>query len=117
MNLDDLITALLARDALAARQWMADATRSAFDWSRVLKPEGLDPFGGAVAAGVVEMMAERTHVHPPNWTALVPAAPSILFLVSASESMPRLRRSCQEEGPWPLRKRSIFAPPEFLTMA
>jgi hypothetical protein len=31
--------------------------------------------------------------------------------------MPRLRRLCESEGPEPLRRRGLFAPPEFLTHA
>lgn len=33
------------------------------------------------------------------------------------QTMPRLRRSCEAEGPEPLRVRRIYAPPEFLTAA
>ena len=59
MDLRDLVDALVSRDALRARQWVADAARAEFDWTRVAEPPGLDPLGLAVAAAVVEMMAER----------------------------------------------------------
>ena len=117
MKLSDLIRALVRRDALAARQWIADATRAGWDWSSVDEPRGLDPTSRAVAAAVVEMMAERRHSRAPSWTAAVPPAPQPLCLVRAAESLPRLRRLCEEEGPEPLRKRGILAPPDFLTVA
>jgi hypothetical protein len=37
--------------------------------------------------------------------------------VAAAETLPRLRRLCEEEGPEPLRRRGLLAPPDFLTAA
>lgn len=113
----DLIDALVAREALAARQWIADASRSGWDWSEVEQPPRLDPQRLAVAAAVVELMAQRQGRLAPAWTSAVPALPVPLFLVRAAESLPRLRRLCEEEGPEPLRRRRILAPPDFLTAA
>ena len=81
------------------------------------KPSGLDSLGLAVAASVVEMMAGRHGKRPPKWTEAVPAAPRPMYLVRAAESLPRLRRLCEEEGPEPLRRRGLLAPPDFLTSA
>lgn len=117
MDLRDLVNALVRRDALAAREWVQDALADELDWSAIQEPAGLDPTERAVAAGVVELLADRSHQEPPRWTAEVPAAPSQLFLVRAAESMPRLRRSCLEDGPWSLRRRGVLAPPDFLTSA
>lgn len=91
MDLRDLVAALLRRDALGARQCVADAARERFDWSGVGEPHDLSPAGRAVAAAVVEMMAERMGRRPAAWTAAVPAAPERLFLVEAAEVLPRLR--------------------------
>jgi hypothetical protein len=117
VDLRDLVAALLRRDPLNARQWVADATREGFDWSHVAEPHDLGPAGQAVAAAVVEMMAERSGSRPAAWTSAVPAAPERLFLVQAAEVLPRLRRLCEEEGPEPLRRRGLLAPPGFLTAA
>lgn len=117
MDLRDLVDALVSREALRARQWVADAARAGFDWTRVAEPRGLDPLGLAVAAAMVEMMAGRQGKRPASWTSAVPAAPHRLFLVRAAESLPRLRRLCEEEGPEPLRRRGLLAPPDFLTAA
>jgi hypothetical protein len=71
----------------------------------------------AVAAGVTEVLAAQSGQSPPAWTARVVAAPEPIFLVRAAAEMPRLRLSCEEDGPEPLRRRGVYAPPEFLTAA
>ena len=117
MDLRDLVRALIQYDTLAARQWVADAARSRLTWTTVPVPQGLDPLGLAVAAGVVELLASRAGQPPPPWTAAVAAAPERIFLVQAAVTMPRLRRACEEDGPEPLRRRGLLAPPDFLTAA
>jgi len=117
VRLEDLVGALLRYDALAARQWVADARREGLEWRTVPEPRSLDPVGMAVAAGIVELLASRARQSPPDWTAAVPALPEPLLLVRAAAWMPRLRHVCEVEGPAPLRKRGLLAPPEFLTAA
>jgi hypothetical protein len=117
MDLRELVEALVARDALRARQWTADALRERLFWTNTPRPVGWGALELAVAAGVVELFASRSGQAPPSWTATVGAAPEPLYLVRAAETMPRLRRSCETEGPEPLRVRRIYAPPDFLTAA
>jgi hypothetical protein len=117
MDLRDLVDALLRGDTLEARQWVIDAARNGLSWSELPSPEGLSPVGRAVAAGVVELMASRAGQPAPAWALAAPASPTTVFLVRAAETMPRLRRLCEEEGPAPLRKRGLLAPPQFLTWA
>lgn len=117
MELVDLVRAILSQDTLAARQWVADSLRSGIRWPEVAKPERLSDTELALAAGLAELMAERAGQSPPGWAAGVDGAPAVTFLVRAAETMPRLRRLCEEEGPLPLRRRGLLAPPEFLTVA
>lgn len=117
MDLRDLVQALLRFDALTARQWLADAVRSGLVWSDLPAPVGLDPTGRALAAGVAELLASRAGQSPPGWAAAVPPAPQSLFLVRAAATMPRLRAVCEREGPEPLRRRGLLAPPDFLSIA
>ena len=116
MDLRDLVRALVAGDALAARQWVADAARMHVRWSGLAKPELLPPDEMAIAAGIVELLAQRSGEPPPPWTEEVLPASRPVYLVRAAASMPRLRRTCEEEGPEPLRRRGVFAPPDFLTL-
>lgn len=117
MDIAELIRALATFDTLSARQWVADAGREGIEWSRVAAPPIDDPLEMAIAASMVELLAERAGQRPPDWTRTVPPAPQPTFLVRAAASMPRTRRMCEEEGPEPLRRRGIFAPPDFLTVA
>ena len=117
MDLRDLVRALREFDSLGAREWVQEAARSHFNWTATPEPEGLDPEGRAIAAGIVELLATRAGMAAPAWTRAVAAAPRGIFLVRAAEQMPRLRRACEEDGPEPLRRRQIFAPPEFLKFA
>jgi len=117
VDLNDLVGALLRFDGLSARQWLADAARSGLVWSEVPVPVGLDATERAVAAGVAELLASRAGQSPPGWTAAIPPAPEKLFLVRAAATMPRLRAVCEQDGPEPLRRRGLLAPPDFLSIA
>lgn len=117
MDLPDLVRALLSFDALAARQWVADSLREGLVWASIPVPTDLDPVGLGVAAGVAELLAGRAGQRPPSWASAVEVAPTPVFLVKAARTMPRLRQLCEQEGPEPLRRRRIWAPPDFLTVA
>lgn len=117
MRLEDLVSALLCYDVLAARQWVSDAAREEIAWPSIPQPKDLDPVALAVAAGVAELLASRAEQAPPGWTAAIPGVPTPVFLVRAAAWMPRLRRACEVDGPAPLRMRGLLAPPEFLTTA
>jgi hypothetical protein len=117
VDIAELIRALTSFDAMSARQWVADARRERIEWFRVAAPPIDDPREMAIAASVVELLAERAGERAPDWTRTVPPAPEPIFLVRAAASMPRTRRMCEEEGPEPLRRRRVFAPPDFLTIA
>ena len=117
VDLRDLVRALLLFDAVTARQWLADATRAGLVWSKVPAPLGLDATEAALAAGVVELLASRSGQPPPGGAPAIPAAPRTLYLVRAAATMPRLRAACEQEGPEPLRRRGLPAPPDLLTSA
>ena len=117
MQIRTLIEALMSFDVLRARQWVADAMRLPISWSGIARPADMDAEELAVAAGVVELLAARSGQPSPSWTVDVGESPRRIYLVRAAESMPRLRQLCEEEGPEPLRRRKIMAPPEFLTVA
>ena len=117
MELRDLVAALRRWDSLAARAWVQEAVRTRLDWSAIAQPADLDPDGLAIAAGIAELLAARAGQTPPAWTSAVPPATHSVYLVRAASQMPCLRAACESEGPEPLRRRQIFAPPEFLTFA
>ena len=116
MDIADLVRALLRYDARTARQWVADAISSGLEWSELPTPTGLDSRELAVAAAVVELLAERACVPAPAWTPSVPPAEEPVWLVRV-EHRPRLRQRLPDESPPPLRRRRVFAPEDFLRAA
>ncbi len=115
MELRDLVRPLLDGDLLRAREWVADAQRAHVDWSRVDPPTGLDPLEMTVAAGLVELFAAR--VTGPSWTAAVGASREPVVLDPGLEQMPRSFRVAKSHGPDALRRRNLFALPDFLDVA
>ena len=115
MELPDLVHAILAGDLLTARQWVADARRERLRWPEFARPSGLDEREMAVAAGLAELLAARSGTDAPEWTAGVGAAQSEpLFLDPGLEDMPRTLERTRREAPEALRKRNLYASPDFL---
>ena len=116
MKLEDLVEAIVAFDALRARQWVLDAARVRLEWAELPEPRNLSHRDRAIAAGMAELLSDRFHQSPPEWTRVVPPVEEPIFLVRSAETMPRLRELCRAEGPLPLRRRNLYAPPDFLSL-
>ena len=116
-GIDELAEAALSGDALRLRSLVQDWLRETGQYQDVAAPTSTDPTKRAIAAGLVEMFAERARQDAPDWTRNVLAAPEPLFLLRAAVTMRRLRKLCEEQSPLPLRRRQIFAPPDYLTFA
>jgi len=115
MELRDLVAAILKGDLLTARQWVADAHRARLRWDSCPLPSGFDRRELAVAAGLLELLASRARSQAPSWTRDVGVAQDEpLFLDPGLEAMPRTLERIKREAPEPLRKRNLFASPDFL---
>jgi hypothetical protein len=114
MELPDLVRAILSGDLLAARQWVADARRARIRWDRFARPSGLDDRELTVAAAMVELLAARAGAPPPAWAITVGGQDKPLFLDPGIEQMPRTLARARTDAPEPLRKRNLFASPDFL---
>jgi hypothetical protein len=112
-----LAEAAMGDDALLLRSLVQDVLFQVDPLSALGPPETDDVRLQAVAASLVELLAERTGQAPPTWTGAVGPAPEPVFLVRAAGSMRRLRRLCLTEAPDALRRRRVFAPPNYLVMA
>jgi hypothetical protein len=117
MKVRDLVDAVLSGDLLSARQWVADAQREGVTWESVPYPRELAGREMTVAAGLIELLAERAGKRPPPWTSSVGAERLPLVLDPGLEDMPRSFARAQAAGPEPLRKRNLFALPDFLHVA
>lgn len=117
MVVRNLAKALLSGDLLTARQLVADIRRMNTSIQQLEKPHGVSEHELAVAAAVVEMLAERSRVAPPDWTASVGPVSGMLVLDPGLERMPRSFAHAQAAGPEPLRRRNLVALPDFLDVA
>lgn len=97
----------LAQDWLDENTLMSETPRPSTDDTRVL----------ATAASLIELFAQRRQQNPPLWVEEVGLLPEPLFLLESAENMKRLRELCETQSPEPLRKRRLYAPPNFLEFA
>src|SRR5438067_1892406 len=114
MELRDLVNAILAGDLLTARQWVADARHTGVKWENVQCPRGFTGQEMTVAAGLVELLADRAGERPPRWTTSVGGELEPLVLDPGLDEMPRSLARAKASGPEPLRKRNLVALPDFL---
>ena len=117
VNLEQIATAVLNGNALDARSLVQDWMNALPHLRDVRQPTSPDAKVLAVAASLMELFAERTGQPVPPWTDKIAPLAEPLFLVGAARNMPRLRALCENESPAPLRKRRIFAPPNYLMFA
>lgn len=113
--LDMAANALLERDNFRLRE-LALALRDQYpDLRLVPPPESADPLMRSAAAAVIELLAHYHHLTAPAWVEdEVAVQPTPLFVVPAADTLPRLRALCRMESPEPLRRRGMYAPPDFL---
>ena len=117
VTLDQIVEQVLAGDSLAVRSLVQDFLDAFPNLALVPRPAlaGSQPL--AIAAALMEMFSERRSQMPPTWTREIGPAPEAFYLVKAAATMPRLRRLCELAGPEPLRRRRLYAPPDYLVFA
>jgi hypothetical protein len=115
--LEQLAQAALQRDALRLRSLVQDLTRAHLNWNVIPRPATSDPRLLALSASLAELLAARQNQTPPAWTKDVGALQEPFFLVKSAETMQRLRTLCETQAPEPMRKRHLYAPPNFLEFA
>jgi hypothetical protein len=115
--IEQIAEAALQRDNLRLRSLVQDLVHTNVDWSSLPRPTTNDTRLLAIAASLTELLAERQHQNPPAWTKQVGALKEPFFLVRSAETMKRLRVLCETQSPEPMRKRRLYAPPNFLEFA
>lgn len=113
--IEQLAIAALARDALQVRSFAQELFRSSPLLSKLEQPTACSPEALVVAAALVELLAFRKHVAAPTWATAIGGLDAPFHLLSAADRMPRLRAWCEAESPEPLRRRRLFAPPDYLS--
>ena len=115
--IEQLAQAALQRDSLRLRSLVQDMTRAKTDWSTLPRPKTKDARLLAIAASLAELLATRQSQTPPAWTKEIGALKEPFFLLRSVETMKRLRVLCETQAPEPMRRRHLYAPPNFLEFA
>lgn len=115
--LHQLTQAVLCGDALQARVLAQEIYRHPSQLALATPPASTDPTMLALAAGLLELFAQRLNQPSPAWTQLVGALPEPLYLLKAAHTMRRLRELCETQSPEPLRRHTLYASPNYLEMA
>lgn len=115
--IERLAEAALNRESLLLRSLAQDLLRESPRMTECQPPRTTDPRVLSAAAALVELFALRLRQEPPDWTREVGPLPESFFLVAEAAKMKRLRVLCETESPEPLRKRRLYAPPNFLEFA
>ncbi|NCO32242.1 MAG: hypothetical protein AUJ92_19620 [Armatimonadetes bacterium CG2_30_59_28] len=114
---EDMAKAAIERENLTLRVLAQELLREHPRLSDLPRPQTDDPRLLSVAAALVELFAMRRHQDPPEWTEAIGPLTEPFFLLNAATSMRRLRALCETQSPEPLRRRRLYAPPNFLEFA
>ncbi|HET6251552.1 MAG TPA: hypothetical protein VFE47_27960 [Tepidisphaeraceae bacterium] len=117
VSIEHLARVALAGDALELRSLSQEWVRENQPFVSIPFPQVNDPDILAVAASLLEMFAERAGQAAPRWTQDVPPAARPIFLLREARTMPRLHKLCEDSAPAALRRRHVYAPPNFLEFA
>ena len=115
--IEQLAEAALQRDSLRLRSLVQDMMRANTNWGSLPRPKTKDARLLAIAASLTELLATRQNQTPPVWTKEVGALKEPFYLLRSAETMKRLRVLCETQAPEPMRKRHLYAPPNFLEFA
>jgi hypothetical protein len=115
--IEQLAEAALQRDSLRLRSLVQDIARAKINWNMISRPTSNDPRMLALSASLVELLASRQKQPPPPWTKEIGALQEPFYLLQSAEKMKRLRLLCETQSPEPMRRRHLYAPPNFLEFA
>ena len=113
-TLEQMAIAARDGDSLQLRSLVQDLLRETARLSDVPRPHTEDAQLLAIAASLIELLALRQKQASPAWTRDVAPLPAPFFLVKAAQRMRHLREMCETQAPEPMRKRRLYAPPNYL---
>ena len=116
VRIEEIAAEALAHHSLQVRSLLQEFVREGRVLADVPQPATSDSNILALSAAFLELLGARTQAQAPLWTAQIGAVQQPIFLVAAAGRMPRLRALCEQEAPEPLRKRRIYAPPNYLAL-
>ena len=117
VTIEQIATAILHDDSLLVRALVQEFLDSQPALGEVSRPETDDPVLLAVTAALLELFALRQRQSAPAWTRQVGPVEQPRYLLKAATQMRRLRDLCHDAAPEPLRRRRLYAPPDYLVFA
>lgn len=117
VTIEQLAQAALNRESLQLRSLTQDFLHENQRLSEYARPTTTDARVLAAAAALIELFALRQKQAPPAWAKDVGPLPEPFFLLESAAKLKRLRALCETQAPEPLRKRRLYAPPNFLEFA
>jgi len=115
--LEKIAVAAHAQNDFYVRAWTMELLRSVDNLGEVERPCLGSSEELALAAAIIELLALRKGQKPPAWTSAVGGMRAPFYLFPDIDSLPWTKRWCEAESPEPLKRRNIFASPEYLTFA
>jgi hypothetical protein len=115
--IEQLAQAALEYNHLRLRSLVQDLLQSKIPLSQLSRPTSSDPRVLALSAALIELLALRQGQLPPTWTQSIGALREPFYMIASVDHMTRLRELCETQSPEPLRKRRLYAPPNFLQFA
>ena len=116
-TIEQIATSVLHDDNLTTRGLVQEFLRSQPVLADIPRPETDDPNLLVVAAALLELFSLRTQQPAPGWTQQVGPVEQPLYLLRSAAHMRRLRELCRDAAPEPLRRRRLYAPPDYLAFA
>jgi len=114
VTIEQIALAILRDDSLMTRALAQDFLRRRPVFAEIPQPETDDPVLLAIAASLLELFALRTHQPAPKWTRQIGPVEPPRYLLKAAAHLRRLRDLCRDAAPEPLRRRHLYAPPDYL---
>jgi hypothetical protein len=113
---EELILSILESRTLVMRDWIAEARRAGMRFDDLPRPELEGPLAMALAAGVAEHLAAQLEQKAPTWTRDIGRLPEPFYVGRRLAQMTRSAAEARESGPEPLRRRNVYASPNFLSV-
>lgn len=114
VQIEHLAEAALQGESLRLRSLVQDFLKENTQLTNVIRPSVNDLSVLAVSASFLELFAERLGQEIPTWTQAIGPVVEPIFLLKSASTMKHLRTLCESEAPEPLRKRRLYAPPNYL---
>lgn len=117
VTLEELAQAALDRDSLQLRSLTQDFLHENPCLSDTVRPLTDNHSLLSTAAALIELFAERLQQPAPSWTRDVGPMDEPFYPLKSALTLKRLRVLCETESPLPLRRRRLYAPPNFVEFA